>query len=86
MFGDVATQLIKLMGRRETVPSAIEPEDIPEALRQLGMGLANQDETNTEGEADRLVSEEIETEMATIICERIRDAWEAEPLSLRGSG
>ena len=29
MFGDVALQLLKLMGRRETVPSAMEPEDIP---------------------------------------------------------
>ena len=31
MFGDVALQLIELMGRRDTVPSAIYPEDIPKA-------------------------------------------------------
>ncbi len=40
MFGDVALQLIKLMGRRETVPSAIYPEDIPQALKNLRAGTA----------------------------------------------
>ena len=39
MFGDVAMRLLKLMGRRETVPSAMEPEDIPAALRKLREGL-----------------------------------------------
>jgi hypothetical protein len=39
MFGDVALQLIKLMGRRGTVPSAINPEDIPEALESLQQAL-----------------------------------------------
>lgn len=32
MFGDVALQLLKLMGRRTTVPSALLAEDVPAAL------------------------------------------------------
>ena len=40
MFGDIALQLLKLMGRNETVPSAIYPEDIPAALTSLKAGLA----------------------------------------------
>ena len=47
MFGDVALQLLKLMGRRETVPSAIEPEDIPDALDRLCKGLAIQEQLDT---------------------------------------
>jgi hypothetical protein len=40
MFGDVAIKLLKLMGHNGTVPSAIEPEDIPSALRRLRTGIA----------------------------------------------
>ncbi len=43
MFGDVALKLIKLMGRRETVPSAIESEDIPQALKMLRAGITADD-------------------------------------------
>lgn len=46
MFGDVALQLLKLMGRRETVPSAIEPEDIPDALDRLRKGLAIEEQSD----------------------------------------
>lgn len=35
MFGDVAVQLLKLMGRRTTIPSALLAEDIPAALALL---------------------------------------------------
>lgn len=38
MFADVALQLLELMGRRDTVPSAIYPEDIPQALENLRAG------------------------------------------------
>jgi len=51
MFGDVALKLIKLMGRRETVPSAIEPEDIPQALKMLRAGVAAEDAATKEDEA-----------------------------------
>ena len=43
MFGEVGLKLIKLMGRRGTVPSAIGPEDIPEALQSLRKGVAEAD-------------------------------------------
>ena len=40
MFGDVALRLLELMGRRDTVPSALYPEDIPQALEKLRAGAA----------------------------------------------
>lgn len=56
MFGDIALQLIRLMGRRETVPSAIYPEDIPEALKNLRAGVAaasaDDDPAETDQDAD----------------------------------
>jgi len=35
MFGDVAVQLLKMMGHSGTVPSAIVAKDIPAALARL---------------------------------------------------
>jgi hypothetical protein len=52
MFGDVALKLIKLMGRRETVPSAIESADIPQALKMLRAGIAADDAATKDDEAD----------------------------------
>jgi hypothetical protein len=52
MFGEVALKLIKLMGRRETVPSAIEPEDIPQALKMLRAGIAADDAAAKGDEAE----------------------------------
>jgi hypothetical protein len=52
MFGGVALKLIKLMGRTETVPSAIEPEDIPQALKMLRAGIAADDAAPKEGEVE----------------------------------
>lgn len=40
MFGDVAVQLLKLMGHSGTVPSAILARDIPGAVERLERGLA----------------------------------------------
>ncbi len=40
MFGDVAVRLLRLMGHTGTVPSAIRPEDIPDALQRLKAGIA----------------------------------------------
>ncbi|MCJ7590523.1 MAG: DUF1840 domain-containing protein [Woeseiaceae bacterium] len=48
MFGDVALKLIKLMGRRDTVPSAMEPGDIQSALNKLRAGIAVEDVPATE--------------------------------------
>ena len=35
MFGDVAKQLLELMGHSGTVPSALKAEDVPVALARL---------------------------------------------------
>jgi hypothetical protein len=35
MFGDVAVQLLKLMGHSGTIPGALLAEDVPEALARL---------------------------------------------------
>lgn len=53
LFGDVAVKLLKLMGRRDTIPSAIKPEDIPQALQKLRAGIAASDAEAMEGELER---------------------------------
>lgn len=45
MFGDVAIKLLTLMGHSGTVPSAIEPEDITDALRQLKKAISEEEAT-----------------------------------------
>lgn len=40
MFGDVAIQLLKLMGHGGTVPGALLAEDVPEALASLKKTIA----------------------------------------------
>jgi hypothetical protein len=40
MFGDVAKELIRLMGFTDTLPNAVAAADIPKALAQLKAGLA----------------------------------------------
>ena len=40
MFGDVAKQLLELMGLSGTIPSAIEAEDVPAALARLETAIA----------------------------------------------
>jgi len=52
MFGDVALRLIKLMGRKETVLSALLPEDITEALKMLRAGIAAEGAATEENEAE----------------------------------
>lgn len=45
MFGDVAVQLLKLMGHSGTVPGALLPEDIPAALERLNASLQHLEQT-----------------------------------------
>lgn len=55
MFGEIALQLLKLMGHSGTVPGALMPEDIGPALEQLEAGLARLEENarqDTPQEAD----------------------------------
>ncbi|MCB5187745.1 DUF1840 domain-containing protein [Methylobacillus caricis] len=40
MFGDIAGQLLKLMGHSGTIPGAILAADVPQALANLQQGLS----------------------------------------------
>jgi hypothetical protein len=40
MFGDVAKQLLEIMGHSGTIPSAIKAEDVPIALARLETAIA----------------------------------------------
>lgn len=56
-FGDIAKQLLALMGHSGTIPGAIKSGDLPEALRHLQQGLAKSgphflDQENDEGEVE----------------------------------
>lgn len=51
-FGDIAQQLIRLMGHSGTVPGAIKSEDLPEALSLLLQGLASNKFNTSEHEDD----------------------------------
>jgi hypothetical protein len=42
MFGDIATQLIKMLGATGKVPGAMSAEDLPAAIAQLKTKLAQQ--------------------------------------------
>jgi len=48
MFGDIAVQLIRMMGRTGTVPSALLAQDVPEALANLKRGLEEAGDANVE--------------------------------------
>lgn len=50
MFGDIAVQLLKLMGHSGTVPGALVAEDVPEALDRLKKAIAAQPEAVPEKE------------------------------------
>ena len=61
MFGDVAVQLLKLLGHSGTVPSAIMAEDLPAALERLRKSLAEiekkesqQQDKNAKGQENRV--------------------------------
>ena len=49
MFGDVALQLIHLMGHSGSIPGAILAEDVPAALEQLRAALAAGSRRKTQG-------------------------------------
>lgn len=55
MFESIALEIIKRMGRREAVPSAISKEDLPGALAQLQGEIARitqEESTNQDANSD----------------------------------
>lgn len=58
MFGDIARQLLKMMGHSGTVPGAILADDVPAALERLRRGIeaspAESTETDTDMQAEEL--------------------------------
>ena len=57
MFGDIAKQLLVLMGHSGTIPSAINAEDVPAALARLEAAVAQRKAAEAsdppEGERER---------------------------------
>lgn len=61
MFGDVAKQLLKMMGHSGTVPSAILADDVPAALSRLKHAVEGGKDSasaNAAASADKGFSEE----------------------------
>ena len=56
MFGDVAVDLLKLMGHSGTVPSAIRAEDVPAALERLKSAINTGQGARPTGDKDDVVS------------------------------
>jgi len=51
MFGDVAIQLLKMMGHSGTVPSALSAEDVQPALERLEAAVAVTEQSAQPGES-----------------------------------
>jgi hypothetical protein len=58
MFGNVAVPLLKVMGQSGTVPGALMPEDIPEALERLTAGVAANPDAPLDPERNQEQSDE----------------------------
>lgn len=58
MFGEVALNMLKLMGHSETVPGAILAEDVPAALERLKGALANMKATPAPKASGKSVDED----------------------------
>ena len=58
MFGDVAINLLKMMGHSGTVPGAISPDNIPDALSRLEQALAVADDEPKENSLSQKENEQ----------------------------
>ncbi len=61
MFGDVAIQLLKMMGHSGTVPSAVLADDVPAALARLQRELAAAEPAGKAGRDKRTDDEDADT-------------------------
>lgn len=58
LFGDVATELLKLMGASGKVPGALDPADVPDALQRLEAAIENVKTLTHETAAPAAVNED----------------------------
>ncbi len=58
MFGDIAQQLIKMMGHSGTIPGSIGEQDVPQALTKLNAALAQHTATEAALQTDDYNDEE----------------------------
>lgn len=59
MFGDAALALLKIMGHSGTIPSALDAEDVPAALKRLQAAIelgGNAESSNTKDNAEPHIS------------------------------
>ncbi|MDP5031276.1 MAG: DUF1840 domain-containing protein [Paraglaciecola sp.] len=63
MFGDIAVQLLKMMGHSGTVPSAILAKDVPAALANLEAALGA---TEQQSESEKPEDENEETSFVSL--------------------
>ncbi|MEJ2765915.1 DUF1840 domain-containing protein [Photobacterium sp. MCCC 1A19761] len=61
MFGDVARQMLKMMGQCENIPGVIEAEQVPEALAHLRRYIERIHELEQAGQEDDGPSSEATT-------------------------
>jgi hypothetical protein len=52
MFGDVALTLLKMMGHSGTIPSAIDAEDVPAALKRLQTAIGMNEISESSNDKD----------------------------------
>jgi hypothetical protein len=62
LFGDVATELLKLMGASGKVPGALDPADVPGALQRLEAAVENIKAVTHETAAPAAVNEDAAAE------------------------
>ncbi|EOW9660622.1 DUF1840 domain-containing protein [Vibrio parahaemolyticus] len=65
MFGDIALEMVKMMGHSGTVPGSISAQDVPDALSKLTSALSakNAAEENRPTDVDVDVDEEEEEQV-----------------------
>ncbi|EGR0767605.1 TPA: DUF1840 domain-containing protein [Vibrio parahaemolyticus] len=60
MFGDIALEMIKMMGHSGTVPGSISAQDVPDALSKLNSALSAKNAAEENRPTDVDVDEEEE--------------------------
>ncbi|MGH8683734.1 MAG: DUF1840 domain-containing protein [Nitrosospira sp.] len=66
MFGDIAQQLLKMMGHSGTVPSAILAEDVPVALDRLKRAIAVEKSAATSEQSETRQDEDTDDQTVSL--------------------